>query len=155
MSFPSLKDPSHLPGPEQRHTVEVVAWVDWDPFAKWQDSSPGHRPAEYERYKAMLGARLLDYFKRCFPRLAPLVRVTEVSTPLTMRHYTRTPRGSVYSLAPPPARFLSKSLGVRTPLKGLYLAGQDAMSPGVTGAMMGGIMAAAVLAPQVFRRLGA
>jgi all-trans-retinol 13,14-reductase len=153
VSFPSLKDPSHQPGPEQRHTAEVVAWVDWETFAPWQDSSPGHRPPEYERYKAILGERLLGYFKRCFPRLAPLVRLCEVSTPLTMVHYTRTPHGAVYSLAPTPARFLSKSLGVRTPVKGLYLAGQDAMSPGVTGAMMGGIMAAGALAPQVFRRL--
>ncbi|MDH4095759.1 MAG: NAD(P)/FAD-dependent oxidoreductase [Betaproteobacteria bacterium] len=154
VSFPSLKDPSHVPGPEQRHTAEVVAWVDWETFAPWQESSPGHRPPDYERYKAMLGERLLDYFKRCFPRLAPLVRLCEVSTPLTMVHYTRTPLGAVYSLAPTPARFLSKSLGTRTPLKGLYLAGQDAMSPGVTGAMMGGVMAAGALAPQVFRRLG-
>ena len=153
VSFASLKDPAHEPGPEQRHTAEAVAWVDWETFAPWQDSSPGHRPPEYERYKAMLGERLLEYFKRCFPRLAPLVRVCEVSTPLTMVHYTRTPHGAVYSLAPTPARFLSRSLGTRTPLKGLYLAGQDAMSPGVTGAMMGGIMAAGAIAPQVFRRL--
>jgi all-trans-retinol 13,14-reductase len=153
VSFPSLKDPSHQPGPEQRHTAEVVAWVDWEAFAPWQDSSAGHRPAEYERYKSMLAERLLGYFARCFPRLAPLVRVKEVSTPLTMAHFTSTPHGSVYSLAPTPARFLSKSLAIRTPLRGLYLAGQDAMSPGVTGAMMGGIMAAGALAPQVFRRL--
>ena len=103
----------------------------------------------------MLAERLLEFFKRRFPRLAPLVRYSEVSTPLTMAHYTRTPRGAVYGLAPTPARFLSKSLGVRTPLKGLYLAGQDAMRPGVTGAMMGGIMAAAAVAPQVLRRLAA
>jgi all-trans-retinol 13,14-reductase len=153
VSFPSLKDPAHQPGPEQRHTAEVVAWADWETFAPWQDSSPGQRPPEYERHKAMLGERLLGYFKRCFPRLAPLVRVCEVSTPLTMVHYTRAPHGAVYSLAPTPARFLSRSLGTRTPLKGLYLAGQDAMSPGVTGAMMGGIMAAGAIAPQVFRRL--
>jgi all-trans-retinol 13,14-reductase len=155
VSFPSLKDPAHEPGPQHRHTAEVVAWVDWEAFARWQDSSPGHRPPEYERYKALLGERLLDYFKRCFPRLAPLVRVSEVSTPLTMVHYTRTPHGAVYSLAPTPARFLSRSLGARTPLKGLYLAGQDAMSPGVAGAMMGGIMAAGAIAPRVFRRLAA
>jgi hypothetical protein len=35
----------------------------------------------------------------------------------------------------------------------LYLAGQDAASPGITGAMMGGIMAAGAIAPEIFRRL--
>jgi len=153
VSFPTLKDAAHNPGPEQRHTAEAVAWVDWEPFAPWQDSSVGNRPAEYGRYKAALGERLLAHFKRCFPRIAPLIRCSEVSTPLTMAHYIRSPRGAVYGLAPTPARFLSRSLGIRTPLKGLYFAGQDAASPGITGAMMGGIMAAGALAPEIFRRL--
>jgi all-trans-retinol 13,14-reductase len=153
VSFPTLKDAAHAPGAARRHTAEAVAWVDWEAFAAWQDSSAGDRPAEYERYKSVLGERLLAHFKRCFPRLAPLIRYSEVSTPLTMAHYIGSPRGAVYSLAPTPARFLSRSLGVRTPLKGLYLAGQDAGSPGITGAMMGGIMAAAALAPEIYRRL--
>jgi len=29
VSFPSLKDPHHDPGPEQRHTAEVVTFVPW------------------------------------------------------------------------------------------------------------------------------
>ena len=153
VSFPSLKDAAHDPGPEQRHTAEAVAWVDWEPYATWQDSSVGNRPAGYARYKAALGERLLAHFKRSFPAIAPLIRISEVSTPLTMTHYIRSPRGAVYSLAPTPARFLSRSLGIRTPLKGLYLAGQDAASPGITGAMMGGIMAAGAIAPEIFRRL--
>ena len=155
ISFPSLKDAGHDPGPGERHTAEAVVWVDWEAFAPWQDSSLGHRTDSYARYKAMLGERLLAHFKRCFPRIAPLIRYSEVSTPLTMAHYIRSPRGAVYSLAPTPARFLSRSLGIRTPLKGLYLAGQDAASPGITGAMMGGIMAAGAVAPQVFRKFAA
>lgn len=155
VSFPSLKDPSHDPGPERRHTAEVMVGADWEAFAAWQASSVGHRPAAYERYKAVLGARLLECFNRRFPGLAPLVRYSELSTPLTMAHYTRAPHGAIYGLAATPRRLLSKRLGVRTPVKGLYLAGQDAVSPGIAGAMMGGILAAAALAPQVYRRMAA
>jgi all-trans-retinol 13,14-reductase len=36
---------------------------------------------------------------------------------------------------------------------GLFLTGQDVVSPGVTGAMMGGVVAAAALDPRLARRL--
>jgi all-trans-retinol 13,14-reductase len=153
VSFPSLKDPAHDPGPAGKHTAEAVAWVEWADFAPWGSSRPGARPAAYESLKALAGERLLAHFERRFPQLAPLVRCVEVSTPLTTAHFIGAPRGAVYGMAPTPRRFLSASLAVRTPLRGLYLAGQDAASPGVTGAMMGGLLAAAAIEPRVFRRL--
>jgi phytoene dehydrogenase-like protein len=153
VSFPSLKDPAHRPGSGRKHTAEAIAWAAWDDFAPWAGSRFGARPPDYERLKALAGERLLAQFKRRFPGLAPLVRCTEVSTPLTLAAFTGAPRGAVYSLAPTPRRFLSTSLATRTPLPGLYLAGQDATSPGVPGAMMGGLLAAASIEPTLFRRL--
>ena len=44
-------------------------------------------------------------------------------------------------------------LGVRTPVPGLLLAGQDAASLGVQGAFMGGFTAAAVVEPRPWREL--
>lgn len=41
-------------------------------------------------------------------------------------------------------RLISPALHVRRPLTGLLLAGQDATSPGVPGAFVGGLLAAAV-----------
>lgn len=41
----------------------------------------------------------------------------------------------------------------RTPIGGLFLAGQDACAPGVTGALMGGVMAAMAIDPKVARLL--
>lgn len=35
VSFPSLKDPAHVPGPEQRHTGELIAFVPWEAFERW------------------------------------------------------------------------------------------------------------------------
>jgi len=153
VSFPSLKDPGHEPGAARKHTAEAVVWVDWRDFAPWSGSRFGARPLAYEKLKALAGERLLAHFKRLFPRLAPLVRSVQVSTPLTTEHFIGAPRGAVYGMAPTPRRFLSHSLAVRTPLAGLYLAGQDAAGPGVTGAMMGGLFAAAAIEPRIFRRL--
>jgi len=36
---------------------------------------------------------------------------------------------------------------------GLYLTGQDVASPGITGAMMAGVMTAGAIEPRILRRL--
>jgi all-trans-retinol 13,14-reductase len=41
------------------------------------------------------------------------------------------------------------SLQARTPVPGLFLTGQDVTSPGVGGAMMGGVLAASALEPRI------
>lgn len=150
VSFPSLKDPSHSSG---RHTAEAVAFTSWESFRQWQDSARGARPPAYQGFKALIEERLLAQFERRFPALAPLVRWREASTPLTTAAFTGAWRGASYGLEPTPRRFLSRHLGVRTPIRGLYLAGQDAATVGVTGAMMGGVLAAAAIEPRVLARL--
>jgi all-trans-retinol 13,14-reductase len=148
VTFPSLKDPSR-----GRHTAEVVAFTGWESFSAWQDSAPGARPPAYQGFKALIEERLFAQFARHFPALAPLVRWRELSTPLTTTAFTGAWRGASYGLEVTPRRFLSRHLGVRTPIRGLHLAGQDAATPGVTGAMMGGLFAAASIEPRVLARL--
>jgi all-trans-retinol 13,14-reductase len=151
VSFSSLKDLKHAEGENQKHTGEVATWVAWDKFSKWKESSHGRRPDDYKELKERIGARMLEQFKRHFPAIAPLITYYEVSTPLTMEHYVWREHGSSYGLETTPKRFLSRSLGIRTPIKRLYLAGQDVVTPGITGAMMGGILAAAAIDYRVFR----
>jgi len=152
VSFPSLKDPSHSPGSAQRHTAEIAVLTRSDIFERWADSRFGSRPAEYEKYKASIAERLLAQFAKHFPALAPLICYQEVSTPLTTAHFTRAPHGAI-ALETTPRRFLSASLNARTPVPGLYLAGQDVGTPGIQGAMMGGVLAAATIEPRIFKLL--
>jgi all-trans-retinol 13,14-reductase len=37
ISFASLKDPSHDPGPQQKHAGEMVVWTDWSAVENWAD----------------------------------------------------------------------------------------------------------------------
>jgi len=152
VSFPSLKDAAH--GDPQHHTAEVVAACRWDPFAAWSGSSPGRRPEEYEATKAWITERLLAQFKRHFPALAPLVDFHELSTPLSQASYVGADRGAMYGIEMSAARLRSGALRARTPVPGLYLAGQDAASMGVQGAFMGGFMAAAAIEPRLWLEMG-
>jgi all-trans-retinol 13,14-reductase len=150
VSFPTLKDPRHQPGERQRHTAEIVVKTHWEPFMAWADSSFGHRPSDYAASKDLIERRLLAQFGRYFPALAPMVVCHELSTPLSTVAFTGARQGAIYGLETSPRRFLSESLRARTPIPGLFLAGQDVASPGVMGAMMGGVLAAASIEPRAF-----
>ncbi|HMK14423.1 MAG TPA: NAD(P)/FAD-dependent oxidoreductase, partial [Burkholderiales bacterium] len=153
VSFPSLKDPAHGGGHNAKHTGEVIAWVNWEAFSQWADSSYGARPEEYRLFKDVVVQNILAQFKRHFPALSPMIRYHELSTPLSTLHFTRAVQGAIYGLETTPRRFLSRCLDIRTPIPGLYLAGQDPITPGVTGAMMGGVLAAAAIDSRVFLKI--
>jgi len=153
VSFPSLKDPVHEAGEKKKHTGEVVTLINWELFSKWEKSRRGDRPEDYRELKRLIEDKMLAQFKRYFPEIAPLITYHELSTPITMVHFVRRQQGSSYGLDVTPRRFLSRSLHVRTPIKGLYLAGQDVVTPGIAGAMMGGVLAAAAIDPRIFRQL--
>jgi len=160
VSFPSLRDPAHDPGPHKRHTAEVMALVDWSVFAQWDHSlDPGgmkkgaigaERGESYQAFKSLLEQNLLVQFAARFPDIAARVRYCEASTPISVATYIGSEHGAIYGLETSPRRFMSNALRPRTPIGGLLLAGQDAGTPGVTGAMMGGLMAAATIEPKIW-----
>ena len=153
VSFPTLKDAQYDPGKKMRHTAEIVVMTNWETFSQWQDSGYGDRPEGYGALKDLIGRNLLAHFRRHFPALASMILCHELSTPLSTASFIGAPRGAIYGLETIPRRFLSDSLRARTPVPGLFLAGQDVVTPGVTGAMMGGLLAAAAVEPRIFMQL--
>ena len=146
-SFPSLKDPMHDPGPEQRHTAEVVTFVPWETFEPWQGRKWKKRGAEYDALKKRMEDKLLDQFLKRMPQLKPMVDYVELSTPLSTDHFVRPVAGSIYGLEPTPKRFRDKWLRPNAPIKNLYFSGSEVSTVGVIGAMMGGVLAALAAEP--------
>ncbi len=153
VSFASLKDPGHDPGPSRKHAGEIVAWTDWSVVEKWADIGPGARDDDYRSFKARTEDAMFARFKAYFPELARLVVFRNLSTPLTTSAITGHYRGAFYGLDITPERVMTGALQARTPVPGLFLAGQDVMSPGIPGALWGGVFAAASVDPKVFRQL--
>lgn len=146
-SFPSLKDPTHDPGPEERHTGEVVTFVPWSAFSPWQGTAWHRRGADYDAFKERLRDRLLAQLARHRPALAAMVDYAELSTPLSTDHFCRPIAGSIYGLMPTPERFRSPLLRPHAPIANLFFAGSDVATVGVMGAMMGGVLAAVAAEP--------
>ena len=76
------------------------------------------------------------------PGFSALVRYSELSTPLTVEHFTSRLDGCFYGLPATPKKYRSAGFSARTPIDGLYLSGSDVASLGIVGAMMGGAAAA-------------
>lgn len=136
-SFPSAKS-----GEDRFHTAEIISFVDDQAFAAWRDHPKGNRGADYSALKKRIGDGLLRLTETAIPGLTALVEYAELSTPLTVEHYTSHPDGHFYGLPATPERYKSNLLKPRTPIEGLYLAGSDAGCLGIVGALMGGAGAA-------------
>lgn len=151
VTFASLKDAAHDPGPSQKYAAEIDAWTDWSVIEKWADMEPGARGDDYRAFKAGVEDAMFALFKRTFPELADLVVFRSLSTPLTTRDITGHHKGAFYGIDTTPDRLMSEALQTRTLIPGLFLAGQDVMTPGIPGALWGGILAAATIDPKLFK----
>ncbi len=151
VSFPSAKS-----GDDRFHTAEIIAFVDPGAFAAWRDQPKGNRGAGYSKLKDRIGEGMLRLAETAIPGLSALVEYSELSTPLTVEHYTSHPEGLFYGLPATPERYKSSLLGPCTPIEGLYLSGSDAGCLGIVGSLMGGAGAACqALGPNGFRRINA
>jgi len=142
MSFPSAKDASFQTRFPGKSTVEAIAMLPYAAFAMWGETRWKRRGEDYDAVKQRLAARLLTELERQVPAVVGHVACAELSTPLTTRHFMNYGNGEIYGIASTPARFTMRELGARTPIRGLYLTGQDVASLGVVGALFGGVISA-------------
>lgn len=153
VSFPSLKDPEHDPGPEMMHTGEAVTFVDWSLFKAWENTEFGKREEEYKQLKAQIEERMLAELRLRLPEIMKHLAFCELSTPLTAKHYANVSNGAIYGLAASPQRFTCPSLRVRTPIKNFLMSGVDVATLGVVSGMTSGILAATVIDKRAYLRL--
>jgi all-trans-retinol 13,14-reductase len=123
-----------------------VAPVPYEIFAPWAGTTWGKRGDDYEALKQSYGERLLEHLYERMPQLRGRIDYWEISTPLSMQWFCGYGRGELYGLDHDPERLRQGWLRPRTRVPGLWLTGQDVMSCGVSGAMMGGMASAVAVA---------
>jgi all-trans-retinol 13,14-reductase len=144
ISFPSSKDPDFRRRHPGKSTIEVITLLPYDAFERWGGQRWKHRGEEYDLLKQQLAARLRHELERQVPAVAGQIDYAELSTPVSTRHFMNYGRGEIYGIASTPARYAIRELGARTPIRNLYLTGQDVASLGIVGAMYGGVISASV-----------
>lgn len=140
VSFPSAKDPDWPKQYPDKSTVEVISLGPYEWFEQWRDSTWNQRGEDYEAFKAGLSERLLEVLFQHMPQLRDALDYHELSTPLSTEWFNFYDRGEIYGLDHDPDRFRQRWLHPITPVKGLFLTGQDVVTAGVGGALMGGVL---------------
>jgi len=140
LSFPSLKNPAAT-----SHTGEIISFIDYEFFSKWQDRSWQRRGEEYNALKDRLSNSLIDLVASKYPGFKDLIAYSELSTPLTVEYFDKSDRGAIYGIPAVPKRLDAKWIEAKTPIDNLYLTGTDASIHGIMGAAMGGVTTAGIL----------
>lgn len=153
ISFPSAKDPewdSNYPG---KSTVEVLTFGPYEWFEQWADKTWNQRGDDYEALKEKFSERLLEEMYRQMPQLRGKVKYHELSTPLSTEWFQLNDRGEIYGLDHTTERFKQDWLHTITPVKGLFMTGQDVVTAGVGGALLAGVMTTAAMQGLRFNRV--
>jgi all-trans-retinol 13,14-reductase len=132
----------------------IIGACSYDDVERFKNDRVKHRSSEYismkEKWQNIFIQVLLDQF----PELKGKIEYTEVGTAVTNDYYLGTHRGAVYGLAHTPKRFQQHWLRAKTPIKNLFLSGQDICCCGIGGALAGGYMCAYTMsARSLFRTL--
>jgi NAD(P)H-flavin reductase/phytoene dehydrogenase-like protein len=140
LSFPSLKS-----GDTRFHTAEIVAPVDPAAFSEWAAETHGRHGSSYVDLKNRMTRGLVELADAELPGFAGLVSYAELSTPLSIEHFTARRGGAFYGIPARPERYRVQGLHARSPVAGLFFSGSDVGSLGIVGAMMAGVTAAVAI----------
>jgi all-trans-retinol 13,14-reductase len=154
ITHPSLRDPSWPARYPGRSTMDICGLTDWSVFSRFTGTQWMRRGAAYDDMKASLHGHLLEQGYARFPQIRGRVAHAELSTPLSFNHFLNRSQGNFMGYEQTPKRFAQRWMHAHSPVKGLYFSGQDVSAAGVSGAMVGGLVAAsAVLGRDLFREL--
>ena len=143
ISSGSAKDKSWCERYPDKSSAVILTMAKKEWFLEWENEKCTNRNIEYKELKEKLGRRMLNegLFKY-YPKTKGTVLHYEVATPLSNQFYLGTQYGEGYGLNSSEERFNEMGLDLKpeTPIKNLYLTGQDICTFGFAGALMGGVL---------------
>ncbi|KAM6951875.1 inactive all-trans-retinol 13,14-reductase [Aplochiton taeniatus] len=148
ITFPSAKDPEAKLRHPGKSCMTILTMVKYEWFEEWKDSTVRKRGDEYYTYKMRFANKLFDWACTVFPKLREKLVFQDVATPLTNMHYLGAQRGAMYSAEHNLDRFHAEAVArnrCNTPVKNLYISGQDVFSCGIAGALHGGLLCASTV----------
>jgi phytoene dehydrogenase-like protein len=141
--------PCEMPG---QNLLSLITSGHDELWRRWRHTCTGKRGDGYIQAKTAFARRLIAQAEETMGPLSD-VDLLDVSTPLTIRDWVNSPGGSAYGVMRSTRQMLSAALLNRTSVQGLFLAGQNVLSPGVLGTILGSLVTVQfVVGPERFRR---
>lgn len=123
--------------------LSVLAYMDYDEVSKWENSSIEKRGEEYNAFKEEKSEKMINRLEDVFPGIKNNIKSYTSATPLTLRDYTGTHRGSIYGIErnyQDPNRSILFS---KTKVPNLFMTGQNLNMHGMLGVAMGALITCA------------
>lgn len=134
MQQPDQKNPGFA------ESVTLMTYMSYDDVSRWENSSIGKRGEAYKEFKKRWANILIDKVEADFPGFRNSVKNIYTSTPLTIRDYTGTPKGSLYGILKDSKNPYGSHLSHRTKISNLYLTGQNINTHGVIGVTISSVL---------------
>ncbi|XP_053094414.1 inactive all-trans-retinol 13,14-reductase [Pangasianodon hypophthalmus] len=147
-TFPSAKDPTSKIRHPGKSCMTILTVVNYEWFEEWKDTPVRKRGDDYLAYKMRFAHNLFDWACSQYPKLRDKLVYQEVSTPLSNTHYLGRYLGAMYSAEQNLERFQAEAIARNrcdTPVKNLFISGQDVFSCGIEGALHGGLLCASTV----------
>ena len=141
-----------------KNLLVIITKSPYSEWSRWEDTTSGSHGAAYGEAKAGRAMRLLRDAEGIFGSLAG-AKILDAYTPLTLRDWVGSPEGSPYGIMRSMRQLPALAALSRLAPAGLVFAGQNALSPGILGTLLGSLQVAKqVLGPdrfasEVFARL--
>ncbi|KAK3529228.1 hypothetical protein QTP70_021923 [Hemibagrus guttatus] len=148
LTFPSAKDPTSKIRHPGKSCMTMLLMVKYEWFEEWKDAPVRKRGDDYLAYKMRFANNAFDWACSQFPKLRDKLVFQEVSTPLSNAHYLGSYLGAMYSAEQNLERFQVEAMARNrcdTPVKNLFISGQDVFSSGIAGALHGGLLCASTV----------
>jgi all-trans-retinol 13,14-reductase len=142
ITSPSVKDPEGGHAPQGKHTIEIVAMVDYESFEKWAGSPSMKRGEDYKAFKDRIGDRMVKAAETHIPDLSAHLDHIEYATPLSNEYWVNAVRGGCHGPEQTPdqmgpGRFGSFTAGI----EGLFLVGAGTLGAGIMPCVASGVLA--------------
>ncbi|XP_026171648.1 inactive all-trans-retinol 13,14-reductase [Mastacembelus armatus] len=152
ITVPSSKDPEAKIRHPGKSCMTILTMVKYEWFEEWKDTTVRKRGDTYYNYKMRFAENLFDWACTVFPKIRDKLVFQDVATPLTNMHYLGAQCGAMYSAEHNLDRFHAEAVArnrCNTPVKNLYISGQDVFSCGIAGALHGGLLCASAVLDQI------
>ena len=110
---------------EYSNKVLVTAPMSFDRVRKWEDTTVGHRGADYEAWKEQQTELLLKHIEVMYPGFTDKIEAINSSSPLTIRDYYGVKEGSICGFSKDWKNIALSLVPVVTKVKNLLLTGQN------------------------------
>lgn len=104
--------------------VLVTAPMTFDKVVRWENTTTGHRGADYELWKAQCAERIIRQVEEMHPGFAADIEAVNTSSPLTIRDFYNVKEGSMCGFSKNSDNLMLSQLPVVTKIRNLLLTGQ-------------------------------